>query len=76
MYRSANSSSTIQTSIRSILREAFKEELERFQKNPEEAKKFLAIGESKRDESIDAASHAAMAVVSSMILNLDATLTR
>ena len=56
--------------------EAYGEELERFQQNPEEAKKFVSIGESKRDESIDAPTLAAMAVVSSMILNLDATLTR
>lgn len=62
--------------IRSILTEAYGEELERFQQNPEEAKKFVSIGESKRDESIDAPTLAAMAVVSSMILNLDATLTR
>ena len=62
--------------IRNILAEAFREELERFRADNEAATGFLAIGESKRDESLDAATHAAMTVVASMILNLDETLTR
>ena len=33
-------------------------------------------GESKRDEKIDANEHAALTIVTSMILNLDETLTR
>jgi len=64
------------TGVRAILTEAFQEELERFQADTDIANQFLAIGESKRDESLDAAVHAAMTVVTSMILNLDETLTR
>ncbi|MDG1897727.1 MAG: DUF1553 domain-containing protein [Fuerstiella sp.] len=64
------------TGVQAILMEAFYEELERFQADAEIASNFLAIGESKRDESLDTATHAAMTVVTSMILNLDETLTR
>ena len=62
--------------VKSILLEAFHEEHERFSADTESATKFLSIGESKRDETLDAATHAAMSVVVSMILNLDETLTR
>lgn len=63
-------------SVQSILTEAFHEELARFQADTEGAKKFLSIGEAKRNESLDPATHAAMTVITSMILNLDETLTR
>ena len=62
--------------IQEILRHAYQEELALFKEDAERAKKLLAVGESKRDESIDAAQHAAMTIVTSMILNLDETLTR
>ena len=64
------------TGVQAILMEAFQEELERFQADADIANRFLAVGESQRDESLDAATHAAMTVVTSMILNLDETLTR
>jgi hypothetical protein len=64
------------TGVQAILMEAFQEELERFKTDADIANRFLSIGESKRDESLDAATHAAMTVVTSMILNLDETLTR
>jgi hypothetical protein len=59
-----------------ILKRAHAEELEVFRREPARATKLLAIGESPRDENLDPASHAAMSVVASMILNLDETLTR
>ena len=62
--------------IHEILRHAYLEELAIFREDVERAKKLLAVGESKRDESLDAARHAAMTIVTSMILNLDETLTR
>ncbi len=62
--------------ILAVLREAYSDELARFRNDPESAEKFLSIGESKRDESLDVATHAALAAVCSMILNLDETLTR
>ncbi|MCC7083707.1 MAG: DUF1553 domain-containing protein [Pirellulales bacterium] len=40
------------------------------------AKKLLAVGDSKRDESLDAAEHAAWTMVGSLILNLDEVLTK
>ncbi len=42
----------------------------------EEAGKLLAVGESKRDEKIDAAEQAALTMVASLILNMDESLTR
>lgn len=59
-----------------VLVQAYRQELKVFREQTERATALLAIGESKRDESIDAAEHAAMTVVSTMILNLDETLTR
>jgi hypothetical protein len=50
--------------------------LKRFREDAEAAKKLLAVGESKRDESLDAAEHAAWTIIASMILNLNETLTR
>jgi len=64
------------TGVQAILVEAFHEELERFKTDADIANSFLAVGESKRDETLDSATHAAMTVVTSMILNLDETLTR
>lgn len=62
--------------VQSILAEAFHEEFARFKTDITGASKFLSIGESKRDQTLDVATHAAMTVVTSMILNLDETLTR
>ena len=62
--------------IQEILGHAYLEELAIFKEDTERAKKLISLGESKRDESIDAAQHAAMTIVTSMILNLDETLTR
>jgi hypothetical protein len=42
-----------------------------FRATPEEALKFLTIGESKRDESIDPVIHAAHTSTAHLILNLD-----
>jgi hypothetical protein len=59
-----------------ILQQKLKEHRERFGSDPDSAKKFLAVGDSKRDETIDPAEHAAWTIVAQMILNLDETLTR
>ena len=40
------------------------------------AKALLAVGESKRDETLDAGEHAALSAVCLAILNLDEALTR
>ena len=62
--------------ISGILKEAYDEELGVFQADVERARKLLSVGESTRDETLDAATHAAMTIVTSMILNLDETVTR
>ena len=59
-----------------ILKAAYEEELAIFRKDPARAAKLLKVGESKRDETIDAAEHAALTIITSMILNLDATVTK
>jgi hypothetical protein len=59
-----------------MLLRAYHEELEVFEQDSDRAAALLATGESKRDESLDPARHAAMSVVTSIILNLDETLTR
>jgi hypothetical protein len=46
-----------------------------FKAEPGEARKFLTIGESKRDESIDPVIHAAHTSTSHLILNLDEVIT-
>jgi hypothetical protein len=60
----------------SILKESYDEELKVFSEDVERAKSIVAIGDSKRDETIDAAKHAAFSIVTQIILNLDQTLTR
>ncbi len=59
-----------------ILAGVLKRQHERFAANAEDAKAFLAVGQSDRDAAIDITEHAAWTVVAQMILNLDETLTR
>jgi len=62
--------------VANILVAAYNEELENFKKNTEAADKLLDVGESKRDETINNAEHAAWTIVASMLLNLDEVITR
>ena len=59
-----------------ILKGLYEAQQKRFMKSPEEAKKFLSVGESPRDETLDLIEHASWTVVAQTILNLDETLTR
>ncbi len=59
-----------------ILLGVYRDNLSRFKADLDVAAKLLAFGESKRDESIDAADHAAWTLIASMILNCDETLTK
>ncbi|MBR90828.1 MAG: hypothetical protein CMO66_06115, partial [Verrucomicrobiales bacterium] len=59
-----------------ILAGAFREELENFKKDPGKAKALLGVGDSKHNETLDAAEHAAWTIVASMLLNLDEVITR
>ena len=47
-----------------------------YQADAEAAKQFVSVGESKRDESLDLAEHAALSSVCLGIFNLDEALTR
>ncbi|MDF2440451.1 MAG: hypothetical protein JWN98_1435, partial [Abditibacteriota bacterium] len=47
-----------------------------FVRKPDSAKKLLGIGESKRDEKLDAIEHATYTALCNLILNLDETLTK
>ncbi|MGI9241361.1 MAG: DUF1553 domain-containing protein, partial [Verrucomicrobiales bacterium] len=59
-----------------ILTGALAEQQEKFSSAPAEAEKFLQVGESARDESIELIEHASWTVLAQMILNLDESLTR
>jgi hypothetical protein len=61
---------------REILTRLLEKNLAAFRENPEDAAKFLAVGESPRDETLDPAEHAAWMVVAQTVLNLDESLTR
>lgn len=60
----------------SIIKDALATQLDLFKAEPVRAYVFLAVGESKRDESIDISEHAAWTIISQLILNLDEALTR
>ena len=59
-----------------VLRRVFDAQAEKYRRDPDAAKKLLAVGESPRNEKLDAAELAAWTAVANAILNLDETLTR
>jgi hypothetical protein len=59
-----------------VLRRVYETQLAVYQKDSARARKLLSVGESPRDEKLDAAELAAWAMVASVILNLDETITR
>ena len=58
------------------LRNAFEKQKSAYAKDAAAAKALLAVGESKRDETLDPTEHAALSAVCLAILNLDEALTR
>ncbi len=60
----------------SVLRKLLETELATFARNPEAANKLVSVGESPRDKRLDPTVHAAWTTVSSVILNLDETVTK
>lgn len=54
----------------------YQDGLEKYRAAPEAAEALLSAGESKRDNTLDPADHAAWTLVASLILNLDEVLTR
>ena len=61
---------------RDVLMATFTREYKRFAVDHEAANKLIAIGESPRDEDLDAAEHAAWTIVASVLLNLSETVTK
>jgi hypothetical protein len=49
----------------------YEDQKRHFDAVPDDAKSFLATGESPRDEHLNVAEHAAMAVVAKTLLNFD-----
>jgi hypothetical protein len=59
-----------------VLRKLLETELASFARNPQAAAKLLGVGESPRDKRLDPPVLAAWTTVTSVILNLDETVTR
>lgn len=59
-----------------LLQNYYQSELQRYQGNPESAKGLLAIGEFKGDQDVALEVQAAFTLLSNLLLNLDATITR
>ena len=59
-----------------VVRKMYEQQIAVYRKDSAAALKLLSVGESKRDEKLDAAEVAAWAMVANVVLNLDETLTR
>ncbi len=59
-----------------VLDGIYKKQLKEFRAQPDKAKQFLEVGDSKRTESLDPAEHAAWTVLGNLMLNLDEVLIR
>ncbi|HJZ93831.1 MAG TPA: PSD1 and planctomycete cytochrome C domain-containing protein [Gemmataceae bacterium] len=59
-----------------VLKRVFEAQRERFAKDKAAAERLLKVGESPRDEKLDAIELAAWAIVANAIMNLDEVLTR
>jgi len=58
------------------LQSAWDVQFKHYQSHVEQAKELLGVGVAPRDESIDAAKHAALSIVCLAILNLDEAMSR
>jgi hypothetical protein len=59
-----------------ILANLYSQQLAYYQNDREAALKLLAVGESKRNESLDPTEHAASTMMANLLLNLDETITK
>jgi hypothetical protein len=59
-----------------VLLENLRYNRDRFQSDPSAASRYLSQGEAKRDETLDVRERAAYTAIASLILNLDATVTK
>jgi hypothetical protein len=59
-----------------VLLQVFEKQRSHYQANKEEAKKLLAVGESKSNAALDPVEHAAYTMAANLILNLDEVITK
>ena len=59
-----------------VVQTVFKELLEHYKANPEDAKKLVAVGEAKVDPTLDAPTLAAWTMVANQLMNLDEALNK
>jgi hypothetical protein len=74
-YRLATSRPPSDSAV-STLVSLYESELAKYRKTIDAAKKLIAVGDSPRDEKLDASEHAAWTMVATTILNMDATVTK
>ncbi|MDB5339170.1 MAG: Protein of unknown function (DUF1553)/Protein of unknown function (DUF1549)/Planctomycete [Planctomycetaceae bacterium] len=60
----------------SVLKNIYTRQLEKFRQNETAAQKLLKVGEAPRNEQLDVAELATWATISSVLLNLDETVTK
>jgi hypothetical protein len=75
MYRMATAREP-DPAVRSVLVDAFSGHLVRYRSNRGAALQLVSAGQSARDQTLDIAELAAYQMVASLILNLDATITK
>jgi hypothetical protein len=59
-----------------VLLQVFEKQRSHYQSHKEEAKKLLAVGESKSNAALDPVEHAAYTMAANLILNLDEVITK
>ena len=59
-----------------VLSGAWHDFLKYYDANPQDAKKLLAVGESKADEKLNPAEFAAMTMIVNQVMNLDEVLVK
>jgi len=75
MYRMATAREPV-PAVRAVLVDAFSGHFERYQSDRAAALQLVSAGQSTRDQILDIAELAAYQMVASLILNLDATITK
>ena len=66
----------LESGEREIIEGSYKDYLNRFSSHEDEARKLLAVGESKADESLPVLEFAALTMVANEVMNLDEVLTK
>jgi len=61
---------------RAVMKVAYEDLLTTYKASPEEAKQLASVGETKRDETLNVAEHAAWTMIVNQLMNLDETLNK